>query len=141
MTISEISVPEVYKQSADFRFFLKWIEVCFARIQNQTDNLIDLFHQIFCILSWDQNMLIHTERVSHEILFPCNVLQGDTLCTHLKVSSIFPKGILFHRIRRRGQKPAISDIACMKKQNSGIEFAVRDMGFFQLSRALYKGLS
>lgn len=48
MTISEISVPEVYKQSADFRFFLKWIELCLTRIQYETDNIIDLLDPLRC---------------------------------------------------------------------------------------------
>lgn len=48
MNFSDISIPEVYKQSADFRFFLKWIEICFSEIQNKTDNLIDLLDPQRC---------------------------------------------------------------------------------------------
>lgn len=48
MTISDIPVPEVYKQSADFRFFLRWIDMCFGEVQNKTDNLIDLLDPLRC---------------------------------------------------------------------------------------------
>lgn len=48
MTISDIPVPEVYKESADFRFFLRWIDMCFGEIQNKTDNLIDLLDPLRC---------------------------------------------------------------------------------------------
>lgn len=48
MTFSEIPVPEVYRESADFRFFLKWIELCLTDIQYKTDNLIDLLDPQRC---------------------------------------------------------------------------------------------
>lgn len=48
MTFSDIPVPEIYKSSADFRFFLRWIELCFTEIQNKTDNLIDLLDPLRC---------------------------------------------------------------------------------------------
>lgn len=48
MTISDIPVPEVYKESADFRFFLHWIEICLRKIQYHTDNLIDLMDPLRC---------------------------------------------------------------------------------------------
>ena len=48
MTFSDISVPAVYKESADFRFFLKWIEICLSEIQYKTDNLINLLDPQRC---------------------------------------------------------------------------------------------
>lgn len=48
MNLSSIPVPEVYKESADFRFFLKWIELNLAEIQYKTDNLIDLLDPLRC---------------------------------------------------------------------------------------------
>lgn len=48
MTFSEIPVPEVYRESADFRFFLRWIELCLTEIQYKTDNLIDLLDPKRC---------------------------------------------------------------------------------------------
>lgn len=48
MLISEIPVPEVYKDSADFRFFMKWFELCLSEIQYQTDNLTDLLDPLRC---------------------------------------------------------------------------------------------
>lgn len=48
MTFSDIPVPEVYRDSADFRFFLKWIEMCLSRSQYSTDNLIDLLDPQRC---------------------------------------------------------------------------------------------
>lgn len=48
MVLSDVSVPEAYKQSADFRFFLKWFEICLSKIQNNTENLIDLLDPLRC---------------------------------------------------------------------------------------------
>lgn len=48
MTITDIPVPEIYKESADFRFFMKWIEMCFQELQYKTDNLIDLLDPLRC---------------------------------------------------------------------------------------------
>lgn len=48
MTFSDVPVPEIYRSSADFRFFLKWIEMCFTKLQHQTDNLIDLLDPQRC---------------------------------------------------------------------------------------------
>lgn len=48
MTLSEIPVPAVYKESADFRFFLKWFELCLTALQYHTDNLIDLLDPLRC---------------------------------------------------------------------------------------------
>lgn len=48
MKLSDISVPEVYKESADFRFFLNWFTLCLSKIQYQHDNLIDLYDCLRC---------------------------------------------------------------------------------------------
>lgn len=48
MKISTIPVPEVYKRSSDFRFFLKWIELCFEQLQFDTENLVDLLDPERC---------------------------------------------------------------------------------------------
>lgn len=48
MNFSDIPVPEVYKSSADFRFFLKWIEICLNDAQTKTDNMIDLLDPLRC---------------------------------------------------------------------------------------------
>lgn len=48
MKISDIPVPEVYKDSADFRFFLKWFEACLSRIQYDTTNFTDLMDPQRC---------------------------------------------------------------------------------------------
>ena len=49
MKISEISVPEVYKQeSADFRFFLKWFEDAMTKIHFDTENGSDLYDPLKC---------------------------------------------------------------------------------------------
>lgn len=53
MVFSEIPVPEAYKKSADFRFFLKWFELCLTKIQYDTENLIDLLDPLRC----PQNLL------------------------------------------------------------------------------------
>lgn len=48
MVLSDISVPEVYKSSADFRFFLRWFEFCLLKVQTDTENLIDLLDPLRC---------------------------------------------------------------------------------------------
>ena len=48
MTFSDIPVPEVYKESADFRFFLRWIELCFSELGNKTNGLINLLDPQRC---------------------------------------------------------------------------------------------
>ena len=48
MNFTDIPVPEVYKNSADFRFFLRWIEICLSRLQTDTNNLIDLLDPQRC---------------------------------------------------------------------------------------------
>lgn len=48
MKFTDVPVPEVYKESADFRFFLKWIELNLSEIQYCTDNLIDLLDPLRC---------------------------------------------------------------------------------------------
>lgn len=48
MDILSVPVPEVYEDSHDFRFFLKWIALCFAKIQYDTENLLDLYDAQRC---------------------------------------------------------------------------------------------
>ena len=48
MNLSSIPVPEVYKQSADFRFFMKWFELCLTKTQYDTENLVDLLDPERC---------------------------------------------------------------------------------------------
>ena len=46
--IRDISLPEVYKQSADFRFFCKWFAESLQKIKYDTDNISDLYDPIKC---------------------------------------------------------------------------------------------
>lgn len=49
MQISEVPVPEVYeRESADFRFFLKWFETALTQLQYDTTNFFDLFDPLRC---------------------------------------------------------------------------------------------
>ena len=48
MNITDIPVPEVYKESADFRFFMKWIELNLSEIQYKTENFTDLIDPLRC---------------------------------------------------------------------------------------------
>lgn len=48
MDISKVSVPEIYKSSDDFRFFLKWFEFALSRIQYDTENMSDLYDPLRC---------------------------------------------------------------------------------------------
>ena len=48
MQFTDIPVPEIYKQSDDFRFFLKWFTDALTRIQYDTENLPDLYDPQRC---------------------------------------------------------------------------------------------
>lgn len=48
MKLSDISVPEVYKSSSDFRTFLKWFETALDRVKYDTENLPDLYDPLRC---------------------------------------------------------------------------------------------
>ena len=46
--VKDISLPEVYKQSEDFRFFCKWFAEALKKIQFDTDNIADLYDPLKC---------------------------------------------------------------------------------------------
>ena len=48
MRFNNISVPEVYKESWDFRFFLKWIWECLTKLKYDTEHLIDIYDPLKC---------------------------------------------------------------------------------------------
>lgn len=48
MKFSDIPVPEAYKESADFRFFMKWFELALSQIKFDTENLFDLYDPQRC---------------------------------------------------------------------------------------------
>lgn len=48
MQIKDIPVPEIYKESADFRFFLKWFDYALTKTQYDTINLLDLYDPLRC---------------------------------------------------------------------------------------------
>lgn len=48
MNIKDISLPEIYKSSADFRFFIKWIALCLSKVQYDTENLPDIYDPLRC---------------------------------------------------------------------------------------------
>ena len=48
MKISDISVPQEYKKSADFRFFLKWFEYALTKLQYDITNTADLYDALRC---------------------------------------------------------------------------------------------
>ena len=48
MHIKDISVPDVYTDSQDFRFFLNWIATCLEKIHYDTENGMDLYDPLRC---------------------------------------------------------------------------------------------
>ena len=48
MRFKDISTPEIYKESWDFRFFLKWIWECFTKIKYDTEHVIDNYDPLKC---------------------------------------------------------------------------------------------
>ena len=43
MDFKDISVPEIYKSSQDFRFFLDWFNTALTKIKYDTENLSDIY--------------------------------------------------------------------------------------------------
>ena len=48
MQFSDVSIPEVYKESSDFRTFLKWFAESLTKIKYDTENLFDLYDAQRC---------------------------------------------------------------------------------------------
>lgn len=48
MKVSDISVPAIYRSSADFRFFLKWFEYALTKLQYDISNASDLYDPLRC---------------------------------------------------------------------------------------------
>ncbi len=48
MDVKNISVPGIYKESADFRFFCKWFETSLDKIKYNTENFFDLYDPLRC---------------------------------------------------------------------------------------------
>lgn len=48
MQFNKVSLPEIYKESSDFRFFCKWFELSLQRIKYDTENMLDLYDPLRC---------------------------------------------------------------------------------------------
>ena len=48
MNIKNISLPEIYRESADFRFFCKWFEAALDKLKYDTENFFDLYDPLKC---------------------------------------------------------------------------------------------
>lgn len=48
MDFKDISLPEAYKESSDFRFFLKWFTEALGKIKYDTENLSDIYDPLRC---------------------------------------------------------------------------------------------
>lgn len=48
MRFKDITVPEVYRESWDFRFFLNWIWECFTKLKYDTEHLSDIYDPLKC---------------------------------------------------------------------------------------------
>lgn len=48
MRFKDISVPEVYTESQDFRFFLDWFDQCLSKISYDAENGYDLYDPLRC---------------------------------------------------------------------------------------------
>ena len=48
MRFEDISVPEVYTESWDFRFFLHWIWECLTKVKYDTENIFDNYDPLKC---------------------------------------------------------------------------------------------
>lgn len=48
MKIKKIPIPEIYKSSADFRFFVDWFATALEKLQYDTENLADIYDPLRC---------------------------------------------------------------------------------------------
>lgn len=48
MRVTDIPTPEIYLESNDFRFFLKWFEAAITKVRFDTENILDLFDPLRC---------------------------------------------------------------------------------------------
>lgn len=48
MQFSEISVPEIYRSSEDFRFFLDWFGTCLEKMKYDHESFLDLYDPLRC---------------------------------------------------------------------------------------------
>lgn len=49
MNFKDIAIPEIYRyESADFRFFLNWINLCLTKVKTDIENFIDLYDPLRC---------------------------------------------------------------------------------------------
>jgi len=48
MQIKDIPIPDVYLESSDFRFFLKWFDYALTKVQYDTTNMMDLYDPLRC---------------------------------------------------------------------------------------------
>lgn len=48
MKFSDVSLPEIYLTSADFRFFCKWFEAALSQIHYNTEHVPDLYDPLKC---------------------------------------------------------------------------------------------
>ena len=48
MDIKDISLPEVYTNSEDFRFFCKWFATALEQVKYDTENMVDLYDPLRC---------------------------------------------------------------------------------------------
>lgn len=69
MRLSDVSVPEIYQSSADFRFFLKWFAYALSKLQYDTENLPDIYDPQRCP-SWLLWMLADTMGFKYDDRLP-----------------------------------------------------------------------
>lgn len=48
MDMRSVSVPEIYKESQDFRFFMDWFASALSKLQYDTENFLDLYDPLRC---------------------------------------------------------------------------------------------
>ena len=48
MNIRDIPVPEIYRESQDFRFFIRWFDYALTKTQYDTANMFDLYDPLRC---------------------------------------------------------------------------------------------
>ena len=65
MRIKDISVPDIYTDSADFRFFLRWFELALSKVQYDTEHGLDLYDPEKCPANVDLMSMIDYSNEKH----------------------------------------------------------------------------
>ena len=48
MNMKSVSVPEIYNESQDYRYFMDWFASALSKLKYDTENFLDLYDPLRC---------------------------------------------------------------------------------------------